>query len=614
MTDTIRQALPEHILTWLKHTQHAGVDIVAVATYQVPQIGSIAPVNIAQMPSPFSQIRAKILNEKLIKLLSQPTTQHHTIMDGQQPSNESVDDIDTDHKLLSPIEHIWQQHLSIISQSQPIKVERIDDFVFISCLVTQQEEHRAILGCVIAPPFKEHMLDVIQLSLGWLFYGFVATEYPAGERAKRLLDMTSDILGQPNAKAAAQEWVNQAKKWANEMGYSELGISLFQVVKDTPKWWVSANVTWAVKGSPLMQTAKELAAIAILEGTPQKRQGWWAYPMQYQGQVSGVLIIDSQHELPSNEILLMLQASADLLEPILRQWRRSEQNLIHHSYQSSSSFASKLLGKGYLAYKVLGSLFILFLLAITLIPIDDMVTAPLYIEGDKRYTITSPQQSYLIEVLARPGDYVKQGQVIAKLEDKDLKLEAVEINSRLEQSQVQFRQAMAEMDAANSGLAVNQRQQVQSKLDLINIKLARTQIVAPINGVIVSGDWQQKIGTPIEEGAELFQVADINKYRVILHVPDKDMDSLKNGQSGKLKLTSLPDQTFDFTINRLTAIAEVKDGVNGFTVEAKLDSIPLQINPGMQGVGKIVVGKTNFITAWTKSLIEWIRLKMWSIW
>ena len=85
------------------------------------------------------------------------------------------------------------------------------------------------------------------------------------------------------------------------------------------------------------------------------------------------------------------------------------------------------------------------------------------------------------------------------------------------------------------------------------------------------------------------------------------------GELGKMKLTSLPEQTFDFTIQRLTAVAEVKDGENGFTVEAKLATTPPQINPGMQGVGKIMVGKTNLITLWTRSLIDWARLKLWSV-
>ena len=632
---TTQTPLPELLLQWLRRTQLAGLDIVAIATYQLPIVGSLDFIQVDSLLKPNSKRRVfnsqQSLDTALNKLLTAPTlseTIPESSFDDLEDSPEnglknslaanSSDNIAGSNEHirppLSPLAALWQQQLALITAEQPIKVQRIDEFVLISCLVTSQGEQTACIGCVIAPPFVEHMLDLLKLSLGWLFYGFVIAQHPEGERAKRLLSITSDVLDQTDAKSAAQEWVNQAKQWANELGHSDIGISLFQVIANRPKWWVSANIAWAVKGSAAMQQASELAAMAMLEGKSQTNKDWWVYPMQYRGDSTAVLLLDNRQTVADDDpLLLMLQASADLLEPILRQWRKSEQNLASHGYRSSTSLMSKLFGRGYLAYKLIALVLTAIILALTLIPVDDIVTAPLYIEGDKRYTVTAPQQSYINEVLVRPGDSVKQGQIIAKLEDKDLKLEATEINSQLEQSEGQFRQAMADMDAASSGLAVNQKQQAQSKLDLIERKMARTVIKAPINGVIVSGDWQQKIGTPVEEGAELFQVADVASYRVILHVPDKDMDRLQIGELGKMKLTSLPEQTFDFTIQRLTAVAEVKDGENGFTVEAKLATTPPQINPGMQGVGKIMVGKTNLITLWTRSLIDWARLKLWSV-
>lgn len=609
---TTSMPIPDLLLHWLRRTQLAGLDIVTVATHQLPIIGSQDFIDVSALASTQFTQRPTNLTQTLTRLLSVPK-------DDSENSNNTTP-VDTgEHKATQTrLTTLWQNQLTQISAQQPIKVQRIEDLVLISCLVTSQEEKSAYIGCLIAPPFHQHMLDLLQLSLGWLFYGFTMTQHPEGERAKRLLNIASDILDQPDAKSAAQEWVNQAKQWANEMGREDVGISLFQVIANRPKWWVSANIAWALKGSAVMQQANELAAMAILEGKSQTNKDWWVYPMTYQGQTTAVLLLDNQsnHKDPlqdGDELLLMLQASADLLEPILRQWRKSEQSLAYHSYHSSTSLISKLLGRGYLDYKLITLLLTIVLLAITLIPVDDIVTAPLYIEGDKRYTVTAPQQSYITEILVRPGDNVKQGQIIAKLEDKDLKMEASDIQSQLEQTEGQFRQAMADMDAANSGLAVNQKQQAQSKLDLINRKIERTLIKSPIDGVIVSGDWQQKIGAPIEEGAELFQVADVASYRVILHVPDKDMDRLQIGETGKMKLASLPDQTFDFTVRRLTAVAEVKDGENGFSVEASLDTTPSQINPGMQGVGKIKVGKTNLITLWTRNLIDWARLKLWSV-
>lgn len=612
---TTSMPIPDLLLHWLRRTQLAGLDIVTVATHQLPIIGSQDFIDVSTLASTQFTQRPTNLTQTLTSLLSVSKD------DSEHINNTTPVDTDKQHHTKATqtrLATLWQNQLTQISAQQPIKVQRIEELVLISCLVTSQEEKSAYIGCLIAPPFHQHMLDLLQLSLGWLFYGFAMTRHPEGERAKRLLNITSDILDQPDAKSAAQEWVNQAKQWANEMGREDVGISLFQVIANRPKWWVSANIAWALKGSAVMQQANELAAMAILEGKSQTNKDWWVYPMTHQGQTTAVLLLDNQsnHKDPlqdGDELLLMLQASADLLEPILRQWRKSEQSLAYHSYHSSTSLIGKLLGRGYLDYKLITLLLTTVLLAITLIPVDDIVTAPLYIEGDKRYTVTAPQQSYITEILVRPGDNVKQGQIIAKLEDKDLKMEASDIQSQLEQTEGQFRQAMADMDAANSGLAVNQKQQAQSKLDLINRKIERTLIKSPIDGVIVSGDWQQKIGAPIEEGAELFQVANVASYRVILHVPDKDMDRLQIGETGKMKLASLPDQTFDFTVRRLTAVAEVKDGENGFSVEASLDTTPSQINPGMQGVGKIKVGKTNLITLWTRNLIDWARLKLWSV-
>lgn len=596
----VSAALPEVLSNWLKRTQVSGLDIIAIATYKLPQVGSLDFIDVSTMSASLFNQRPKQTSSVLTSLI-----------EDKEPL-EDDDSNDLDSILLQE----WQSHIQIISNEQPIKVQRINELVLVSCLVTQTTEGVACLGCVIAPPFNDHMLDTLQLSLGWLFFGFIRSQFSEGERAKRLLDVTSDVLTQSNSHSAAQEWVNLTKQWANELGADGLGFSLFKVKHHTPRWWVSANVSWAVKGSPMMQSALEIASIAITECQSQQNKLWWAYPMHYRGNVSAVLVIqqDDNADPISDDLIKMLQANADFVEPILRQWQQSEQNLITHGYRTSSNFLEKLVGKGYLAYKALGLIVVLCVLAVTLIPVEKVVNAPLYLEGEQRYTITTPQQGYITEVLVRPGDVVKANQTLAKLEDKDLKMETAELASQLEQSEGQFRQAMAAMDAAASGMAVNQRQQVQSKLDLVNEKIARTNIKSPIEGVVVSGDWQQRIGTPVEVGSELFQVADIASYRVIMHVPDKDMDELVVGQIGKMRLTSLPKQTYEFTITRLTAVAEVKDGENGFAVEAKLNSTPSQINPGMQGIGKVIVGETNLIKSWTKSLIDWIRLKIWSIW
>ena len=99
-----------------------------------------------------------------------------------------------------------------------------------------------------------------------------------------------------------------------------------------------------------------------------------------------------------------------------------------------------------------------------------------------------------------------------------------------------------------------------------------------------------------------------------MHIPDKDIDQIHMGQMGALRLASLPNRAISFQISRLTAITTVEEGSNGFQVEAKLLDSSLYLNPGMQGIAKVVVGRTNLLGLWTKNFRDWIRLKLWSWW
>lgn len=583
--EVVGDAPPELVKHWLHHVQHTGLNIVALATHQLPLLGTTTFSMVAQNLEPARK-------EQVLALI------------------EGAEDEE------SELTHILQEHIQSVSLDAPLKLTRIEDLVVMSCLFSQQDDHISCVSCLVQPPFSENMLDILRLSLGWLWYAVMQPGYEQGERANHLLTLMGDVLAQADAKTAAQEWVNKTKQWTHDLGHDDLSVSLFKVNKHVPKWWVSANVSWAVRGSPIMQKARELSALAITECQEQTNSNWWVFPLHQRGQVSSVLVVRHEEEgRPFDDALLvMLRANANLFEPVFRQWQISEQSLISHGYRSSSSLLSKLLGKGYLAYKMLSLFLVCFICVITLIPINAVVTGNLYVEGEQRYVITAPQQGYIESIFFRPGDDVKKGQLVAQLEDKDLKLQLDELNSQLEQANSKFRQAMASMNAADGGVAANTRAQVQSKIDLIQSKLQKTRITSPIDGVLVSGDWQQKIGTPVEVGVELFQIANVNSYRVILHIPDKDMDSLKIDQKGRMKLTSLPNNTFGFTVKRLTAVAEVKDGVNGFTVEAVLDGFSPELTSGMQGIGKVIVGKTNLLSAWTHSIKDWMRLKLWAIW
>jgi multidrug efflux pump subunit AcrA (membrane-fusion protein) len=153
--------------------------------------------------------------------------------------------------------------------------------------------------------------------------------------------------------------------------------------------------------------------------------------------------------------------------------------------------------------------------------------------------------------------------------------------------------------------------QTDAKLALISDKLEHATLTAPFDGVVVSGDLNQYLGTPVEQGKLLFQIAPLNAYRVILQVDERDISNLTLGQTGKLTLSGLPGQTLDFAVQQITPVANQQEGRNFFRAEARLLGASDRIRPGMEGVGKVGVGSRKLIWIWTHSLVDWFRFWIW---
>jgi multidrug efflux pump subunit AcrA (membrane-fusion protein) len=133
-----------------------------------------------------------------------------------------------------------------------------------------------------------------------------------------------------------------------------------------------------------------------------------------------------------------------------------------------------------------------------------------------------------------------------------------------------------------------------------------------MNGVIISGDLSQSLGTPVERGDALFAIAPLDSYRVMLDVDERDVRQLSPGQSGRLALVGFPDEYLPFEVERITPIATPEDGRNFFAVEARLEQHPERLRPGMEGVGKIDTGRRRLIWIWTHRLIDWFHLWTWT--
>jgi len=142
---------------------------------------------------------------------------------------------------------------------------------------------------------------------------------------------------------------------------------------------------------------------------------------------------------------------------------------------------------------------------------------------------------------------------------------------------------------------------------LLDENLTRLQLVAPFDGIVVSGDLSQLLGSPAEKGELLFEVAPLDGYRTILEVDERDIAYVKAGQSVELGLSALPREALSLTVERVIPVATAEDGRNFFRVEASLKRPAKSLRPGMEGVAKIQVDRRRLLWIATRRLVDWFR-------
>ncbi len=358
----------------------------------------------------------------------------------------------------------------------------------------------------------------------------------------------------------------------------------------------------------------ELGVLAHAELAREERvSAICSVPLVDQGHAFGVLTLERNagppFDTPSLEVCKTLGLA---LGPVLVLKQQNERSVTQRLLQQGRQSTQLLFGPRHPGAKLIALMVSMVVVLLSLLTGDYRVSARTVVEGAVQRAAVAPFDGYVVESLVRAGDTVRQGQVLARLDDKDLLLEQTRWLAEVQQLQGKQFQAMAAQDRAALMLVQAQAQQAKAQLQLVQSKLARASLTVPFDGVVVSGDLSQMLGTPVEQGKVLFEVAPLDAYRVILQVDERDVADLRTGQQGELALSGLPHQTLPFTVKQITPVTTAQGGRNHFRVEAQVDAASDRLRPGMEGVGKVGVGERRLIWIWTHGFMDWLRLAFWN--
>lgn len=303
-----------------------------------------------------------------------------------------------------------------------------------------------------------------------------------------------------------------------------------------------------------------------------------------------------------------------LMGPVVALARDRERGLPRRAWDALAEGPRALFGPRHPGAKLLAAAALGAAVVLGLAEGTHRVSARTVVEGEVQRATVAPFDGYLAEAFVRAGDRVRAGQPMARLDDRELRLEQARWAAEHAQALGKLRQAQAGHDRAAMNVLGAQANQAQAQLQLVEERLTRAQLLAPFDGVVVSGDLRQLVGTPLEQGKVLFETAPLDAWRVVLQVDERDIGWVQPGQRGELALAGLPGESLPFSVQQVTAVASAEGGRNVFRVEARVDGAAGQLRPGMEGVGKVRIGPRRLLWIWSHEAVDWLRLAAWRWW
>jgi HlyD family secretion protein len=152
--------------------------------------------------------------------------------------------------------------------------------------------------------------------------------------------------------------------------------------------------------------------------------------------------------------------------------------------------------------------------------------------------------------------------------------------------------AMAEANLVNAQAVVEQK---QASLDQAELDRERTQIRAPIDGMIIKRDVNpgQTVAVTLE-AKTLFKIAhDLREMEVRGRIDEADVGRLRIGQDASFTVDAYPERSFKGRVLQIRKSPEVTQNVVTYTAIVSAPNPELLLLPGMTAVLRIVVSETD---------------------
>ncbi|MBV6417259.1 MAG: Multidrug resistance protein MdtA [Steroidobacteraceae bacterium] len=151
------------------------------------------------------------------------------------------------------------------------------------------------------------------------------------------------------------------------------------------------------------------------------------------------------------------------------------------------------------------------------------------------------------QVLVEEGDVVREGQVLAVLDGRQLRLEVAQSRAQFAKADRDYRRQVELHDKGlvSAGAFENLKfdlDNLRATLALAELQLSYTEIRAPFAGTVAAR--YVRVGQNVPQGTKTFRITDPTPLKASVFVPERELERLAPGQNAVAEIDALGSRTF----------------------------------------------------------------------
>jgi membrane fusion protein (multidrug efflux system) len=204
------------------------------------------------------------------------------------------------------------------------------------------------------------------------------------------------------------------------------------------------------------------------------------------------------------------------------------------------------------------------------------------IEAIRQVDILTKVSGQVIKLPVEEGVRVKKGDLLAELNEAELKIEFMKTKISMETDKTMLERAKNMLEKkliADENYEMTRLQYESSKAahEAARLQLEYTSVRAPFDGVVTVRNIE--LGQRVNVNQSLFVVADFNPLRAKIYVPEKDIGRIYEGQRAKITIEAEPGLDFSGVVKMISPVVDPSSGTSKVTID--IDYHKGKLKPGM---------------------------------